>query len=29
MQVKPQFHFGFTLPADVISLFLGVQKMPD
>ena len=29
MQVKPRFHFGFTLPADVISLFLGVQKMPD
>ncbi len=29
MQVKPRLHFGFTLPADVISLFLGMQKMPD
>ena len=29
MQVKPRFHFGFTLPADVISLFPSMQKMPD
>jgi len=28
IQVKPQFHFSFTLPADVISLFLSMQKMP-
>ena len=29
MQVKPRFHFGFTLPTDVISLFLGMQKIPN
>ena len=29
IKVKPQFHFSFTLPAAVISLFLSMQKMPD
>ena len=29
MQVKPRLHFGFTLPANVISLFLGMQKIPN
>ena len=29
MRVKPRFHFGFTLPTDVISLFLGMQKIPN
>ena len=29
LQVKPRFHFGFTFPTDVISLFLGMQKIPN
>ena len=29
IQMKPRFHFGFTLPTDAISLFLGMQKIPN